>query len=85
MPKCVSKSIFIEITLWYGCSAINLLPIYRKPFPKNTSGGLFLKLLLKKNNNGSCTPVTFKMELFVTLVNSFQPLNIVKKRSQTRF
>ena len=28
---------FIEITLRHGCSPVNLLPIFRKPFPKNTS------------------------------------------------
>ena len=33
---------FIEITLWYGCPAVNLLHIFRIPFPKNTSEGLLL-------------------------------------------
>ena len=33
---------FIEITLRYGCSPVNLLQIFRTPFPKNTSGGLLL-------------------------------------------
>ena len=33
---------FIEITLCHGCSPINLLHIFRKPFPKNTSEGLLL-------------------------------------------
>ena len=32
------QSNFIEITLWHGCSPINLLHIFRTPFPKNTSG-----------------------------------------------
>ena len=36
---------FIEIALWHGCSPINLLHIFRRPFPKNTSGGLLLVLL----------------------------------------
>ena len=30
-------SSFIEITLWHGCSPVNLLPIFRTPFSKNTS------------------------------------------------
>ena len=33
---------FIEITLRYGCSPVNLLHIFRTPFYKNTSGGLLL-------------------------------------------
>ena len=32
-PKTCSK--FIEITLW--CSPVNLLQIFRTPFPKNTN------------------------------------------------
>ena len=33
---------FIRITLQHGCSAVNLLHIFRKPFYKNNSGGLLL-------------------------------------------
>ena len=33
---------FIEIALRHGCSPVNLLHIFRTPFPKNTSGGLLL-------------------------------------------
>ena len=33
---------FIEITLRYGCSPVNLLHIFRTPFFKNTSGRLLL-------------------------------------------
>ena len=33
-----------EITLWHGCSAVNLLYIFRTPFAKNTSEGLVLTL-----------------------------------------
>ena len=36
------QSNFIEITLRYGCSPVNLLHIFRTPFPKNTSGRLLL-------------------------------------------
>ena len=36
---------FIEIALWHGYSPVNLLHIFRIPFPKNTSGGLLWKLL----------------------------------------
>ena len=31
---------FIEITLWHGCSPVNLLRIFRTPLLKNTSGWL---------------------------------------------
>ena len=34
---------FNKITVWHGCSRINLLHIFRMPFPKNISGGLLLK------------------------------------------
>ena len=36
------QSNFFEITLWYGCSHVNLLHIFRTPFPKNTAGWLLL-------------------------------------------
>ena len=39
------QSIFIEITLWHGCSPANLLHIFRTPFLKITSGWLLLKLV----------------------------------------
>ena len=37
---------FIKIILWHGCSPVNLLHIFRTPFPRNTSGWLLLQLLL---------------------------------------
>ena len=33
---------FIEITLWHGCSPVNLLHIFRSPFSKKTSGRVLL-------------------------------------------
>ena len=36
---------FIEIVLWHGCSSVNLLHIFRTPFPRNTFGWLLLYLL----------------------------------------
>ena len=35
MPKC-------DFKLWHGFSLVNLLHIFKTPFPKNISGGLFL-------------------------------------------
>ena len=37
---------FIEITLRHGYSPVNLLHIFRTPFPKNTHGGLLLSVVL---------------------------------------
>ena len=37
---------FIKITLRHGCSPVNLLHIFRTPFPKNTSGQLLLKAVI---------------------------------------
>ena len=38
------QSTFIEIALRHGCSPVNLLNIFRTPFPKNTSGRLLLRV-----------------------------------------
>ena len=38
---------FIEITLRHVCSLVNLLRIFRAPFPKNSSEWLFVKTVLK--------------------------------------
>ena len=46
MPNVISikkQSNFIEIKLRHGCSPVNLLHIFKTPFPKNTSGGMLLK------------------------------------------
>ena len=45
MPKFDFNCNFIER---HGCSPINLLHIFKIPFPKNTSGGLFLLNLIFK-------------------------------------
>ena len=36
------QSNFIEIALQHGCSPVNLLHIFRTPFPRNTFGCLLL-------------------------------------------
>ena len=36
------QSNFIEIALRHGCSPVNLLHIFKTPFPRNTSGWLLL-------------------------------------------
>ena len=40
----ISVCNLIEITLRNGCSPVNLLHIFRTPFPRNTSGWLLLKI-----------------------------------------
>ena len=43
----ISKNLhwnFIETALRHWCSPVNLLYIFRTPFPKNTSGRLLLKI-----------------------------------------
>ena len=47
MPKCDFNKVaskFIEIALRHGFSPVNLLHIFRTPFPKNASGRLYLEL-----------------------------------------
>ena len=39
---------FIKIALQHGCSPVNLLHIFRTPFPRNTFGWLLLKVLQSK-------------------------------------
>ena len=39
---------FIEMILWHGCSPVNLLHIFRLPFPKNTFGWLLLEFVEKR-------------------------------------
>ena len=46
MPKCDFNKVarnFIEIARRRGCSPVNLLHIFRTPFPRNTSGWVFLR------------------------------------------
>ena len=47
MLYCNFNKVAFEITLWHGCSPINLLHIFRAPFYKNTSGWLFLTLSMQ--------------------------------------
>ena len=49
MPKCNFNKLlcnFIEVPLRHGCSPVNLLHNFRKPFFKNTSEDLLLELWL---------------------------------------
>ena len=61
--SCELPCNFIEITRRQGCSPVNLMHLFRTPFPKNTLGLLLLKFVvvlswvlqkldLKHQNNG---------------------------------
>ena len=61
MPRCDFKKVarnFIEIALRHDCSPVNLLHIFRTPFPKNTSGQLFLN-----GKSGWCTAQKMKFSV----------------------
>ena len=49
------QSNFIEITLRHGCSPVNLLHIFRTPFPRDTSGWLLLNLV--ESNFGKASKI----------------------------
>ena len=46
----MQQSNFVEITLQHGCSLVNLLHIFRTPFPKKISGEMLLKDPLPASN-----------------------------------
>ena len=47
LTKLISN--FIEITLWHWCSLVNLMHIFRTPFPKNISGGVLLNFAMAEH------------------------------------
>ena len=49
------QSNFIKIALRHRCSPVNLLQIFRTPFPRNTSGWLLLFTMSRKCLEGICT------------------------------
>ena len=62
---------FIEITLWHGCSPVNLLHIFRTPLHKNSSGWL---LLLIPVTLGWC--LYFPTILSISLLRSFSSITL---------
>ena len=48
MPKydCNKVANFIGIAVLHGCFPVNLMRIFRTPFPRNTSGWLLLENLI---------------------------------------
>ena len=54
MPKCDFNEVasnFIESTVQQRCSPVNLLCIFRTPFPKNTSEGMLLVSFQNQNDD----------------------------------
>ena len=44
MPKCDFNKVAIQTKLRHGCSPVNLLYIFRTPFPRSSSGWLLLDI-----------------------------------------
>ena len=42
MPECD----FNKVALQHGCSPVNLLHVFKTPFPENTYGGLLLDTII---------------------------------------
>ena len=66
---------FIEIALRYGCSAENLLHIFRTPFPRNTSGWLLLETWRRSLNLYSQVYVQIQKKAKKTITQSLQYFN----------
>ena len=69
MSKCDFNKVasnFIEIILRHRYSPVDLLHIFRTPFPKNTSGGLLLSKLSISTPTRKCSSVFYP---FLSLVN----------------
>ena len=63
----------IEITLWHGFSLVNLMHIFRTPFPKNTSGGLLLRLsTVQITRSRSSRPEVFCKKVFLKISQNSQ-------------
>ena len=68
-----SHSSFFEITLWHGCSPVNLLFILRTIFPKNTSGWLLLHLIHLHPRHKSNTKIAIITATILFLISLRQP------------
>ena len=56
------QSNFIEIALQHGCSPVNLLHIFRTPFPKNTSEELLLHFLILNLNSSKVLVISHSFD-----------------------
>ena len=75
------QSNFIEIALQPGCSPVNLLHIFRPPFPRKTSWLLLLNVFITKKLTQCKTPCPLmylmysKYQIIKILSNCFQSIN----------
>ena len=81
MPKCDFNKVAVAITLRHGCSPVNLLHIFRTPFPRNASGRILLKNTWHKEKDWW---EGFQLEKFIlSLIHKsiiyFVSLNLVHK------
>ena len=70
---------FIEIALRYGCSHVNLLHIFRTPFPKSTSGGLlslWYSSPTQKKSSFLSFSFTFQPQKFMSYKYDFESIYI---------
>ena len=63
MPKCDFNKVAIQITVRHGCSLVNLLNIFRTPFPRNTYSYALRALMLN-------VPHTIHALLLTTMICS---------------
>ena len=78
------QSSFIEITLRHGCSPVNLLHIFRTPFPRNTSEWLLLENGVvsvdpKKNGKIFCKFFSNLAELLLLILPRTKKTNLESK------
>ena len=67
------KSDFNKVAIfWYGCSPVNLLHIFRTPFPKNTSGRLLLKIYLSVTSCSCVTNIHYTSNILVKIMDLIQ-------------
>ena len=71
---------FIEITLWHGCSPVNLLHIFRTPFSKNTSRWLLLSLTTLMLNEIKKTILSRRVT--IVLSDLCHPLNLLESTNR---
>ena len=78
---------FTEIILRHGCSPINLLYIFRTPFPKNTSERLLLAEMILHQNCASSIKGQFcviGIQSFMQVCNHEQKKNFWKTQLQAK-
>ena len=62
---------FIEIALWHGCSLVNLLHIFRTPFPRNSSEWLLLAFLFTSCVQGETRRLALNELIGILDISSF--------------